>query len=1024
MNARRSGSLATVAWAALLCSAVLHPTSIRALGGSDTGGCYQWSDTLAPLDGNAPTFSFIDASASGAFLPLSDDQVSFPISLGFTFDFYGTDYSSVHVSSNGFLTFLAAQGNGCCSGDPIPDSGNPNGLIAGLWKDLYPPNGAIYYDTIGSAPNRQFVVQFQGVPECCGTNLPSTWEVILSEGTNEILVQYVDGQSGSNTTSLGIESQEGTMGAQWMFGSGIALFNEAVRYFPGSGLTDDGDGDGVVDCVDNCPADANPGQIDCDEDGTGDACDGDIVDADGDGIDDTCDDCPDDVANTCAKLYSIDRSAPTLHLVDPGTGATIRSVSISVDGQQPQGGNGLAADPQSGELWALVRGVAAAGECSADPSRTIFAGGPNTGACGDMPNKATCETAFHLGNDGIASCYWAGFSCRGCGPNNENSGNCVNTCRAGPPSCEGDPARGTFAGWPGSSACRDFDGDQASCETAFHLSGQGYFASCFYHVGTDQCRGCGPSNVSAGDCTNTCPVCEDDPSRTQFAGGFSACGAFLDEPSCEDAFHYSPNARLNTSCFWDGGTCRGCGPPNEGAGLCTNSCGIGDNVCGGDPTRMLFGGGSNSGACRNYDTQSLCDAAFHLTDECGFASCYWTGSQCRGCGPNNQSNGSCVNSCDPGPLTAPGRTLVTIDPTTGASTAIGNTGDQFAAISFDSDGNLYGTTGESACSPHSLFDLSTTDGSATFLSGLPNVGNGESLALNALDGNLYRASGSTGAGELQQIDPDSLAVTSFLFSGNAVFEPRALTHVSLTTPSGLFDETFLDTFLIAGSISGGSLARIDLDVNSVSGALVTSYAFLDHTSKGLAIVQPPSTTECTPAPQTGCVAPGKGVFLAKEKVAGKEKLKLVLKKLASPVTQADLGDPVTGDTRYDVCVYDENDALVQQLQVDRAGDQCGAKACWKALSTKGYKYSDKDTSADGVLKIVAKGGSAGLGKLVVKGLNNVTKGQNSLPTGTAAALENATKATVQVVTSDAECFGVTLNGVKKADGLIFKAVHP
>ncbi|NMC70095.1 MAG: hypothetical protein GYA57_08535 [Myxococcales bacterium] len=53
--------------------------------------------------------------------------------------------------------------------------------------------------------------------------------------------------------------------------------------------TEDRDGDGVPDPIDNCPDDPNPDQADCDGDGAGDACDD---DDDNDGIPDTLDDPP------------------------------------------------------------------------------------------------------------------------------------------------------------------------------------------------------------------------------------------------------------------------------------------------------------------------------------------------------------------------------------------------------------------------------------------------------------------------------------------------------------------------------------------------------------------------------------------------------------------------------------------------------------------------------------------------------------------------------------------------------------
>ncbi len=180
----------------------------------------------------------------------------------------------------------------------------------------------------------------------------------------------------------------------------------------------------------------------------------------------------------------------------------------------------------------------------------------------------------------------------------------------------------------------------------------------------------------------------------------------------------------------------------------------------------------------------------------------------------------------------------------------------------------------------------------------------------------------------------------------------------------------------------------------------------------------PVPFDCGVTPIPDCAAPAKAVLLVNEKKAGKEKVKVVLKKLQEPLVQGDFGDPVTGATAYKVCIYDDADQLSGEYAVDQAGATCGDKPCWSAVSDKGYKYTDKATAADGILKVKMLGGDAGKGKFLVIGKNKTS----TMPLGVTAALEDAPSATVQVLTSDASCFGTSLSRVKKADGLIFKAL--
>jgi hypothetical protein len=183
---------------------------------------------------------------------------------------------------------------------------------------------------------------------------------------------------------------------------------------------------------------------------------------------------------------------------------------------------------------------------------------------------------------------------------------------------------------------------------------------------------------------------------------------------------------------------------------------------------------------------------------------------------------------------------------------------------------------------------------------------------------------------------------------------------------------------------------------------------------------PPPPFECAPAPAAGCVAPSKGVLLVNEKVAGKERLEVVLGKLATAVAPSQLGDPVSGATKYAVCVYDAAGGLRGQYTVDRAGETCSTgRPCWAAVRNAGYRFHDKARVADGIQKLSLRAGAAFEGKVVVVGKNLGT-----MPTGVAAALASQTRATVQVVASDGICVGATLPVVKKADGLVFRAVGP
>jgi len=197
-------------------------------------GTWEAADVVGGYSVGAITYNFEDISGTGTSVPLTDDSVaSFPI--GFAFDYYGGAYTSFYVSSNGFLSD-ADYGSGCCTGQPLPDTFTPNGVIAGWWEDLNPSSGGtIQYQTLGTAPNRRAILQFTNVPHySTGNNV--TMQFKLFETTGVIEVHYQAAPSDGGTHSAGIENQDGTVGLQYYLGTAALTTPLAVRYTPAPSL--------------------------------------------------------------------------------------------------------------------------------------------------------------------------------------------------------------------------------------------------------------------------------------------------------------------------------------------------------------------------------------------------------------------------------------------------------------------------------------------------------------------------------------------------------------------------------------------------------------------------------------------------------------------------------------------------------------------------------------------------------------------------------------------------------------------
>lgn len=225
----------------VLILAAVQWTIHAATRGPDAGG-YRGTDSVA--------FSFIDiASGSGGASILSGtDDGAAALTLPFAFRFYGRPYTLVCVSANGAIYFVATDA--ACT--PLAnDFANTDLSLAGvpddlpallpLWSDLtfqVPGGGAVFYQTVGSAGNRKFIVQWNNAyPQ--GSPNPVTFQAILSEG-GSITFQYktVDlghGNAASNGSqaSVGIRNAHGLTDEQqiaWSYNVPVIHDNSALLF--------------------------------------------------------------------------------------------------------------------------------------------------------------------------------------------------------------------------------------------------------------------------------------------------------------------------------------------------------------------------------------------------------------------------------------------------------------------------------------------------------------------------------------------------------------------------------------------------------------------------------------------------------------------------------------------------------------------------------------------------------------------------------------------------------------------------
>ena len=190
---------------------VLFSPEASARTGSDSYG-YTFKDS-AEADG--PVFAdewieLVGNPDATTLITSSTDAGQAETDIGFTFEFYETEYTTWgNGGDNGYINLGSSGYSYYWTPYRIPYAAL-NVAVMGGWFDggfcrASNPDAGVYYATVGEAPNRKLVVQYEdqgawypSVYQCPGTAAANalTWQIILHEGSNKITINYEDAQGG------------------------------------------------------------------------------------------------------------------------------------------------------------------------------------------------------------------------------------------------------------------------------------------------------------------------------------------------------------------------------------------------------------------------------------------------------------------------------------------------------------------------------------------------------------------------------------------------------------------------------------------------------------------------------------------------------------------------------------------------------------------------------------------------------------------------------------------------------------
>jgi hypothetical protein len=214
------------------------------------------STTFAMASSSSATPSAAVTLASGgtAIVPTTstltpsrplDDAGWANIPIGFAYNFFGNNYTTLNVGTNGNVQFGTYNGSdvgglGDFQFSNLPNTSEPANIIAAAAVDLNATAGTIKYWTQGIAPTRVFVVEWSGVPGYA-SNGSNTAQIKLFETTGNVETHIQNSSSSSNKIvglqNNTIDPNTSNYTGAMPFSNTTTITNQAWKFVPGANYT-------------------------------------------------------------------------------------------------------------------------------------------------------------------------------------------------------------------------------------------------------------------------------------------------------------------------------------------------------------------------------------------------------------------------------------------------------------------------------------------------------------------------------------------------------------------------------------------------------------------------------------------------------------------------------------------------------------------------------------------------------------------------------------------------------------------